>query len=120
MDIRTECRNITMAPRWQQEIESRLQDLQDGHDDIVHARMTLERNRHHKKGPKIASARLLCNVRGATFTASKTEETFEEAIRTTFVAMREELQRYREKRKTKARTEANRRLPARSRSVDKG
>jgi ribosome-associated translation inhibitor RaiA len=114
MDIRTESRNLTMAPRWQQEIESRLHALQNGHEDILHARMILEKNRHHKKGPRIAAARLICNVRGATFTASKTEKTFEEAIRATFLAMKEELQSYREKRKSRARTESARRAPLRS------
>src|SRR6266487_3094318 len=113
MDIRTESRNLTMTPHWQSEIESRLRDLQDGHDDILHARMILEKNRHHKKGPKVAMARLVCNVRGGTFTASKTEETFEEAIRATFAAMREELQSYRDKRKNRARTESTRRTPSR-------
>jgi len=76
MDIRTESRNVAMAPRWHQEIEVRLYALQDGHEDILHARMTLEKNLHHKKGPKIATARLVCNVRGGTFTASKTEKRF--------------------------------------------
>ena len=111
MDIRTESRNIPMAPRWQEEIEHRLHDLQDGHNDVLHARVTLEKNRHHKKGPKIASARLVCNVRGATFTASKTDKTFEEAIRATFLAMEEELHSYREKRAQRARTESGRRAP---------
>ena len=114
MDIRTESRNVAMAPRWHQDIEVRLYALQDGHEDILHARMTLEKNLHHKKGPKIATARLVCNVRGGTFTASKTEKTFEEAIRATFFAMGEELRSYREKRKKKARTESSRRLPGRS------
>jgi ribosome-associated translation inhibitor RaiA len=113
MDIRTESRNVEMTPHWQMEIESRLHALQDGHDDILHARMTLEKNRHHKKGPMVASARLVCNVRGGTFTASKTEKTVEGAIRATFSAMREELQAYREKRKTRARTESTRRTPTR-------
>jgi len=113
MDIRTESRNVTMAPQWQEEIEARLQDLQDGHNDILHARMILERNRHHNKGPKIAMARRWCNVRGGTFTASKTEETFEEAIRSTFNAMEEELRTFREKRKQRARVESARRKPSR-------
>jgi len=112
MDIRTESRNLKMTPRWQDEIEVRLHDLQEGHGDIIHARVTLEKNRHHKKGPKIASARLVCNVTGGTFTASKTEKTFEEAIRATFHAMEEELRTFREKRKQKARTESARRVPA--------
>ncbi|TLY23254.1 MAG: hypothetical protein E6K68_00965 [Nitrospirae bacterium] len=113
MDIRTESRNVTMVPQWQEEIEGRLHDLQDGHNDILHARMILERNRHHNKGPKIAMARLVCNVRGGTFTASKTEETFEEAIRATFNAMEEELRTFREKRKQRARVESARRKPSR-------
>jgi putative sigma-54 modulation protein len=112
MDIRTESRNMEMAPRWQEEIEIRLHDLQEGHDDILHARMTLEKNSHHNKGPKIASARLVCNVRGGTFTASKTEKTFEDAIRAAFHAMEEELRTFRGKRKTKARTESARRSPS--------
>jgi ribosome-associated translation inhibitor RaiA len=116
MDIRTESRNVEMAPSWQEEIEFRLHDLQDGHDDILHARMILERNSRHNKGPKIASARLVCNVRGGTFTASKTEKTFEEAIRTTFHAMAEELRTFRDKRKKKARTESVRRKPAKGAS----
>ena len=111
MDIRTESRNVVMSHHWQEEIEVRLHDLQDGHNDILHARIILERNRHHNKGPRIAMARLVCNVRGGTFTASKTEETFEEAIRATFHAMEEELQTFREKRKQRARVESARRKP---------
>jgi len=118
MDIRTESRNFSMSSRLQDEIETRLHDLQEGHGDIVHARVTLERNRHHKKGPNIASARLVCNVNGGTFTASKTEKTFEEAIRATFHAMEEELRSFREKRKTRARTESTRRSPARRPSTE--
>lgn len=117
MDIRTESRNVAMSPSWQEEIEARLHDLQEGHDDILHARMILERNSHHNKGPKIASARLVCNLRGRTFTASKTEKTFEETIRATFHAMEEELRSFRDKRKKRARTESVRRKPAQGDSV---
>src|SRR5438309_12046834 len=81
MDIRTQSRNVTMAPQWQQESEDRLQGLQDGHNDILHARMILERNRHHNNGRKIAMARLVCNVRDGTFTASKLADTFQADIR---------------------------------------
>src|SRR5438309_9383515 len=63
-------------------------------------------------------ARLLCNVRGGTFTASKTEETFEEAIRVTFNAMEEELRTFREKRKQRARVESVRCKPGKSGQFD--
>src|SRR5207245_7547822 len=118
MDIRTESRNVTMVPQWQEEIEARLHDLQNGHNDLLHARVILERNRHHNKGPRIAMARLVCNVRGGTFTASKTEETFEEAIRATFNAREEELRTFREKRKQRARVESARRKPGKRTRFD--
>src|SRR3989442_13771932 len=111
MDIRTESRNVTMVPQWQEEIEARLHDLQDGHNDILHARVILERNRHHNKGPRSAMARLVCNVRGGTFTASKTEETFEEAIRATFNGMEAELRTFRETRRHRARGQSTQRKP---------
>src|SRR2546429_1487461 len=118
MDMRTESRNVKMAPQGQEEFEGRLHDLQDGHNDILHARMILERTRHHNKGPKVAMARLVCTVGGGTFTASKTEETFEEAIRATFNAMEEEVRTFRGKRKQRARVESARRKPGKSGQID--
>src|SRR5205809_2526786 len=118
MGIRPESSNVTMVTKWQQKIEAPLHDLQDGHNDILHARVILERNRHHNTGPRIAMARLVCNVRGGAFTASKTEETFEEAIRATFNAMEEELRTFREKRKQRARVESARRKPGKRTRFD--
>ena len=49
MDLKIESRNVTMTPRWKTEIEARMADLQDGHDDLIHGRATLTKNAHHKK-----------------------------------------------------------------------
>ena len=56
MNLEVESRNIAMTPRWKTEIEERMATLQRGHDDIIHGRVTLTKNRHHTEScQKIAS-----------------------------------------------------------------
>lgn len=99
MDLKIESRNVVMTPRWKTEIEQRLADLQNGHDDLVHGRVTLTKNRHHKKAANVAEARLVITLPGRhTITASKENKTFEEAIRAAFKAVETELRKFREKR----------------------
>ncbi|MFM8540883.1 MAG: cold shock domain-containing protein [Nitrospira sp.] len=99
MDLRIDSRNVAMTPRWKAEIEQRVADLQAGHDDLTHARVTLTKNKHHKKLDDVAEALVVVTLPGRhTFTARKEEKTFEEAIRTAFAAVAIELRKYREKR----------------------
>lgn len=107
MELEIESRNVAMTPRWRTEIEARMNDLQRGHDDLIHGRVTLTKNRHHKKLAKVAEALVVVTLPGRhTFTARKEDKTFEEAIRSAFDAVSIELRKYREKR---AKTEV--RLP---------
>lgn len=102
MDLKIESRNVAMTPRWKMEIEARMADLQNGHDDLIHGRVTLIKNRHHKKAAKVAEARLVVTLPGRrTVTASKEDKTFEEAIRAAFAAVETELRKVREKRASK-------------------
>ncbi|MCP9464444.1 MAG: HPF/RaiA family ribosome-associated protein [Nitrospira sp.] len=102
MQLEIESRNVAMTPRWKAEIEARMQDLQRGHDDLLHGRVTLTKNRHHKKQAKVAEALVVVSLPGRhTFTARKEEKTFEEAIRSAFAAVEAELRKYREKRARK-------------------
>jgi cold shock CspA family protein/ribosome-associated translation inhibitor RaiA len=99
MDIQVESRNVAMRPRWRAEIESRMQDLQDGHDDLTHGRVTLSKNRHHKKADTVAEAVIVVAVKGRhTVTARKRDKSFEEAIREAFAAVSVEVEKIREKR----------------------
>lgn len=98
MVMRIDSRNVAMAPRWKSEIEKRLADLQSGHGDLIHGRVTLTKNRHHKKFANVAEAVIVVTRRGRrTFTARKEEKTFEEAIRSAFAAVETELRKCREK-----------------------
>jgi len=102
MELKIESRNVAMTPRWKTEIEERMADLQNGHDDLIHGRVTLIKNRHHKKAPKVAEARLVVTLPvRRTVTASKEDKTFEEAIRAAFAAVEIELRKVREKRASK-------------------
>lgn len=102
MELQIESRHVEMTPRWKTEIEDRMAKLQDGHDDLVHGRVTLTKNRHHHLAPNVAEALIVVSVPGRhTITARKKETTFEEAIRAAFSALQIELSRYREKRASK-------------------
>ncbi len=99
MELEIESRNVAMTPRWKTEIESRMDDLQRGHDDVIHGRVTLTKNRHHKKLANVAEALVVITLPGRhTLTARKENKTFEEAIRAAFDAVAIELRKYREKR----------------------
>ena len=99
MELHIESRNVGMTPRWKTEIEERMAGLQAGHDDIIHARVTLTKNTHHKKKKNVAETLVVVTLPGRhTFTARKEEKTFEEAIRAAFFSVDIELRKYREKR----------------------
>ncbi|NIM21922.1 MAG: cold shock domain-containing protein [Candidatus Latescibacteria bacterium] len=106
MDLEIESRHVDMTPRWKSEIEGRMEDLQRGHDDLIHGRITLTKNPHHKKLRNVAEALVVVSLPGRhTITARKENKTFEEAIRRAFAAVAIELKKYRGKRsRTEART----------------
>jgi cold shock CspA family protein/ribosome-associated translation inhibitor RaiA len=101
MDLHIESRNVKMTPRWETEIRARIADLQAGHDDLIHGRVALAKNPHHKKHKWVAEAFVGVTLPGRhTITARKEEKTFEEAIRAAFTAVEIELRKFREKRAT--------------------
>lgn len=101
MDVEIESRNVDMTPRWKTEIEARMADLQRGHDDVIHGRVTLIKNLHHKKLANVAEALVVVTLPGRhTITSRKENKTFEEAIRNAFEAVGIELNKYRGKRAT--------------------
>ena len=99
MELEIESRHVDMTPRWKTEIEARMGDLQRGHEDLLHDRVTLTKNPHHKKLDNVAEALIVVSLpERHTLTARKEDKTFEEAIRHAFDAVAIELRKYREKR----------------------
>ena len=93
-----EGRNVEMRPAWRSEIESRLTELEEGRDDVIHGRVTLSKSNHHRKSDDTAEALIVVLIPGHTITARKREETFEQAIRSAFDAIDVELEKVRDKR----------------------
>jgi ribosome-associated translation inhibitor RaiA len=99
LDVKIESRNVGMTPRWKAEIERRTEALQTDTIRIIHARVTLTKNAHHKKGADNAEALVVMTLPGRrTVTARKESKTFEEAIRAAFQAAEHELDKIEEKR----------------------
>ena len=102
MELEIESRNVEMTPRWKTEIEARMTDLQRRHEDLIHGRVTLTKNLHHKKLTNVAEALIVVTLPGRqTMTSRKEDKTFEEAIRKAFGAVSLELRKFREKRASK-------------------
>jgi ribosome-associated translation inhibitor RaiA len=103
LDIKIESRNVGMTPRWKAEIERRVQALETGAIRPTHARVTLTKNAHHKKGADNAEALVVITMPPKrTVTARKESKTFEEAIRAAFQAVDHELEKIEEKRVARA------------------
>ena len=102
MELHIESRNVDMTSEWKTEIEDRMAKLHAGHDELIHGRVTLTKNRHHNQTQHGAEALVVVSLPGRhTVTARKAERTFEEAIRAAFSAMQVELRKYRDKRASK-------------------
>lgn len=99
VDLKIESRNVGMTPRWKTEIEKRVAALETDKIHLTHARVTLTKNAHHKKGADNAEALVVVTLpRRRTVTARKESKTFEEAIRAAFAAVEHELEKIEEKR----------------------
>lgn len=102
MKVAIEHRNVGMTPRWKKEIEARMGDLERSYDDLLHGRVTLTKNLHHKKSSNVAEALVVVSLPGRhTFTARKEDKTFEEAIRKAFQAVSLALRKFCDKRANK-------------------
>ena len=103
VDLKIESRNVGMTPRWKNEIERRVAALETEKIHITHARVTLTKNAHHKKGADNAEALIVMTLpRRRTLTARKESKTFEEAIRAAFLAIEHEIEKIEEKRDAKS------------------
>ena len=94
MKLEIESRNAAMTPRWKAEIEFRMGSLLQKHENLIHGRVTLTKNRHHKKLANVAEALVVVTLPGRhTLTARKENKTFDEATRSAFEDVRNEIRK---------------------------
>jgi cold shock CspA family protein/ribosome-associated translation inhibitor RaiA len=96
MDLQIEGRQTSLSAELKSDIEARVADLYPG-EDIKHVRVTLAKY-DHRKADDSYEALIVVHIPGHTITARKQQNSFEEAIRDSFAAMRTELTKIREKR----------------------
>jgi cold shock CspA family protein/ribosome-associated translation inhibitor RaiA len=85
-----------VTPEWRADIEARVADLYPGRD-ITHVRVTLTRH-DHRKAEDSYDVLIVVQIPGHTITARKQQDSFDEAMRDAFAAMKIELDKIREKR----------------------
>lgn len=96
MDLQIEGRQTSIRPEWRAEIESRVADLHPGHD-FTHVRVTLTKH-DHRKAEDSFDVLVVIHIPGHTLTARKKQDSFDEALRDAFAAMKIELDRIRDQR----------------------
>lgn len=96
MDLQIEGRHVGVTPEWRNDIEARVADLYPERD-ITHVRVTLTKQAHRKPEDSY-EVLVVVQIPGHTITARKQENSFDEAIRDAFAAMKTELDKIREKR----------------------
>lgn len=99
MDIQIEGRKISVRPEWKTDIAARVADLCPARD-MTHVRVTLTR-RDHRKLKDSYDALIVAHIPGHTITARKRQNSFEGAIRETFAAVKTELERVCQKRRSR-------------------
>jgi len=97
MQIYIEGQRTDIQPALRDWVTERLEAFNTPHDDILHARVVLDKATHHIQGAD--EARVILALAGKTLSASKTGETIEDAVNATLDAMERELQDFRTQRR---------------------
>ena len=96
MYVQIEARHTELTAELRADIESRVADLHPG-NDMTHIRITLTKH-DHRKAEDSYDVVIVAHIPGHTITARKQQDSFEEAIRDTFAALKVELDKIRDKR----------------------
>ena len=97
MQISIEGQHTAIQPALHDWITERLEELNTPHDDILHARVVLNKATHHIHGAD--EARAIVSLAGKTLSASKTAETLDAAAYVVLDAIAREVQDYRTQRR---------------------
>jgi ribosomal subunit interface protein len=97
MQVEIEGRHTEVQPALQDWITTRLDELNVPHDDILHARVVVDKATHHMQGAD--EAHIILALAGKTLNASKTAETIDDALHAVLEAVARALQDYRTQRR---------------------
>ncbi len=98
MELHIEGQHIEVADDLRMMIADRLEKLNAHHGDVIHARVSLVKSKHHQHGSDEVRI-VLSMTRRKVLQAAKVGKTIEEAINSSFDALQRELADYRGKRR---------------------
>ena len=98
MELHIEGQHIEVADALRTMIADRLDKLNAHHGDVIHARVSLVKSKHHQHGSDEVHI-VLSMTRRKVLQAAKVGKTIEEAINSSFDALQRELADYRGKRR---------------------
>ncbi len=93
MEVHIEGQHTDVEPGLQDWIRQRLDELDNPHHDILHARVTLVKQTHHQKGSD--EARVFLTLPNKTLSVSRTADTVDDALYEAFDVMERELKEFR-------------------------
>jgi ribosome-associated translation inhibitor RaiA/cold shock CspA family protein len=102
MELHIDEQHVNVEPEMRARITQRLEALNTPHEDIVHARVTLLKQTHHRQGSD--EARIFLTLPGKTLSATRTGDTLEEAVSQVMDVITRELHDFRSMRQRTVKT----------------
>jgi ribosomal subunit interface protein len=97
MQIYIEGQHTDVQPELRERIRQRLEQLNVPHEDILHARVAIEKATHHQQGAD--EVRVTLTLPGKTLTAKKTATTLYDATNAALETIERELKEFRDQRR---------------------
>lgn len=97
MQIAIEGQHTEIPPDLRAMITEQLEALNERHDDILHARVALDKDTHHRQGTD--EVRIILSLPGKLLTAKKTAATLYDATNAALAAVAREVKEFRDRRR---------------------
>lgn len=97
MQVYIEGQHTDVQPELRERITQRLEELNAQHEDIVHARVALDKDTHHQQG--VDEVRVILALSGKTLTAKKTAASLYDAANAALETVERELKEFRDQRR---------------------
>ena len=97
MQVYIEGQHTDVQPELRERIVQRLEELNAQHEDIVHARVALDKDTHHQQG--VDEVRVILTLSGKMLTAKKTAPSLYDAANAALETVERELREFRDQRR---------------------
>jgi ribosomal subunit interface protein len=97
MQISIEAQHADVQPELREMITQRLEELNRRHDDIIHARVALDKDTHHRQGAD--AVRIILALAGEMLTAKKIATSLYDAANAALDTIERELREFRDQRR---------------------